>query len=440
MKEVNIYPAELGVSGWLETSKYKNHLFNQEEEIRDDYDYVVVGAGYGGYGAALRLQELFPNARIAVFEAIRIGANDSGKNAGFLIDVPHKFGDDVSTPEDEKWTVRLNMHAINTMRREIKANNLDVDWNEHGKYLAAYEKRFWKILDHDREILDNMNVPYEDVDAKELARRLGTKYYSRAIFNPGSVLVNPADVIRALFTSLKPNVHVFEKCPVMQIEDRSNHAIVKLLNGRTIRTNAVIVTAGPFLQELGLVDHRFCPIISYGALSRQLTDSEMKAFEGVVPWGVTAANSAGTTVRLTKDRRLFVRNGLLYGTYYTCSPEQIRRSQTLLRKAFNNRFPLHTHVNFEYVWGGMIHLTMNSKPVFGRSGNVFYAGVGEGAGICKVFTMGYYLAEWVNGMRSEELSYMQHDKKPSWLPPNFICTMGATVRLWWENANAQGEV
>ena len=54
--------------------------------------------------------------------------------------------------------------------------------------------------------------------------------------------------------------------------------------------------------------------------------------------------------------------------------------------------------------------------------------------------MGYYLAEWANGMRSEELSYMQHDKKPSWLPPNFICTMGATVRLWWENANAQGEV
>lgn len=439
MKQVNIYPAELGVSGWLETSSFKNHLFNQENEILDAYDYVVVGAGYGGYGAALRLQELFPQARIAVFEAIRIGANDSGKNAGFLIDVPHKFGDDISTPEDEKWTVRLNMHAINTMRREIKAHNLDVDWNEHGKYLAAYERRFWKILDKDRKILDRMNVPYEDVDAKELAQRLGTNYYSRAIFNPGSVLVNPADVLRGLFTSLKKNVHVFEKCPVMQINDGA-HPTVTLLNGRKITCNAVIVTAGPFLQELGLVDHKFCPIISYGALSRQLNEEEMQYFKNIQPWGVTAANSAGTTVRLTKDHRLFVRNGLLYGTYYTCSPEQIRRSQKLLRKAFNNRFPNHTHVNFEHVWGGMIHLTMNSKPVFGRSGNVYYAGVGEGAGICKVFTMGYYLAEWANGMQSEELEYMQHDKKPSWLPPEPICTIGATVRLAWENANAQGEV
>ena len=217
MQSVKIYPAELGVSGWLETSTYKNHQFNHEDEILDEYDYVVVGAGYGGLGAATRLKELYPNAKIAVFEALRIGSNDSGKNAGFLIDVPHKFGDDVLTPEDEKWTVRLNVFAINKMREAVKANKLDVDWSEHGKYLAAREKRFWKILDHDREILDRMNMKYDDFDRRQLAERLGTGYYSRAIFNPGSVLINPAEVVRALFTTLGPNVHIFEKTPVMQI-------------------------------------------------------------------------------------------------------------------------------------------------------------------------------------------------------------------------------
>ena len=203
MQSVKNYPAELGVSGWLETSTYKNHQFNHEDEILDEYDYVVVGAGYGGLGAATRLKELYPNAKIAVFEALRIGSNDSGKNAGFLIDVPHKFGDDVLTPEDEKWTVRLNVFAINKMREAVKANKLDVDWSEHGKYLAAREKRFWKILDHDREILDRMNMKYDDFDRRQLAERLGTGYYSRAIFNPGSVLINPAEVVRALFTTLE---------------------------------------------------------------------------------------------------------------------------------------------------------------------------------------------------------------------------------------------
>ena len=440
MQSVKIYPAELGVSGWLETSTYKNHQFNHEDEILDEYDYVVVGAGYGGLGAATRLKELYPNAKIAVFEALRIGSNDSGKNAGFLIDVPHKFGDDVLTPEDEKWTVRLNVFAINKMREAVKANKLDVDWSEHGKYLAAREKRFWKILDHDREILDRMNMKYDDFDRRQLAERLGTGYYSRAIFNPGSVLINPAEVVRALFTTLGPNVHIFEKTPVMQIAGSETNPVVILLNGKKVRCRAAIVTTGPFLQELGLSDHRFCPIISYGALSRQLSAEEMEDFRGIEPWGVTAANSAGTTVRFTKDNRLFVRNGLLYGTYYTCSPEQIRHSQKVLRKAFDNRFPDHSHVNFEYVWGGMIHLTMNSKPVFGRRGNVFFAGVGEGAGIAKVYTMGHFLAEWANGIESEELSYMQNDEKPSWLPPEPICTLGATVRLIYEGFNAQGEV
>lgn len=440
MKQVKIFPAELGVSGWLETSGYKNHQFNHEEEILDTYDFVVVGAGYGGFGAANRLHELYPEAKVAVFEALRIGANDSGKNAGFLIDVPHKFGDDILTPEDEKWTVRLNCFAIDKMREIIKREKLEVDWSEHGKYLAAREKRFWKILDHDREILDRMNMEYEDLDESELARRLGTSYYNRAIYNPGSVLVNPADVVRGLFTTLGPNVHIFEKCPVMQISNAEAAPVVTLLNGKKIRTGAVIVTAGPFLQELGLSGHKFCPIISYGALSRQLTPDELESFKHIEPWGVTAANSAGTTVRFTRDNRLFVRNGLLYGTHYTCSPEQIRNSQKLLRKAFNNRFPAHTHVNFEYLWGGMIHLTMNSKPVFGRSGNVFFAGVGEGAGIAKVYTMGHFLSEWANNIRSEELEYMKKDEKPSWLPPEPFCTIGAGVRLMYEGINAQGEV
>lgn len=238
MQSVKIYPAELGVSGWLETSTYKNHQFNHEDEILDEYDYVVVGAGYGGLGAATRLKELYPNAKIAVFEALRIGSNDSGKNAGFLIDVPHKFGDDVLTPEDEKWTVRLNVFAINKMREAVKANKLDVDWSEHGKYLAAREKRFWKILDHDREILDRMNMKYDDFDRRQLAERLGTGYYSRAIFNPGSVLINPAEVVRALFTTLGPNVHIFEKTPVMQIAGSETNPVVILLNGKKVRFRA----------------------------------------------------------------------------------------------------------------------------------------------------------------------------------------------------------
>ena len=92
MKDVKIYPTTTGQS-WLEMSEYKHRTFNDLSKIQDEYDYIIVGAGYGGQAAARRLAELHPDSKIVVFEAIKIGNNDSGKNAGFIIDVPHDFGD-----------------------------------------------------------------------------------------------------------------------------------------------------------------------------------------------------------------------------------------------------------------------------------------------------------------------------------------------------------
>ncbi|MGE4311576.1 NAD(P)/FAD-dependent oxidoreductase [Desulfovibrio sp.] len=440
MSDVKIFPAETGVSGWFETSSYKKHQFNSPEEILDSYDFVIVGCGYGGFGAAWRFAELNPGAKIAIFEAIRVGTNDSGKNAGFLIDVPHAFGGDESTLEDKKWCVRLNVASQNKMRKIIKDHGLKVDWDDCGKYLAANERSAFKFLDHEAKDLDDVGVPYQYVEHEELSRRLGTRYYKKALFNPGSALVNPADVLRGMCTVLPPNVHLFEETPVLRVEDEREPKVV-LVNGRKIRCKAVVVPVSSFLEQFGLSKNEFCPIISFGALSRQLDEAELEALgKDVKPWGVTAAHSAGTTVRFTHDNRLLVRNGLMYATWLTSSPERIRRSRRMLRKAFNNRFPNHKHVNFEYVWGGMIHLTMNAKPVFGRKGNIFYSGVGEGAGIIKAFTMGTYHAEWANNMQSDVLEYLKNDKKPNRLPPEPFRTVGAECRLLWETATARGEI
>jgi glycine/D-amino acid oxidase-like deaminating enzyme len=440
MRDVKIFPSETGVSCWLETSSYKNHQFNGTPEIEDRYDFVVVGAGYGGFGAAYRLAEINPGASIAVFEAIRIGANDSGKNAGFLIDVPHAFGSGDFSHEEKVWGVRMYTAALDKMRKLIKDNQLKVDWDECGKYLASYKKSTFKHLDEDAKELDVMGIPYTFYEGDALKAKLGTGYYKKAIFNPGTVLVNPADVLRGLFTIAPPNVKIFEKTPVLRLEDGPEPS-VHLLNGRHIKAKAVIVTAGPFLQELGLCkSNTFCPIISFGAMSRKLTDKELEQFDGVVPWGITAGHTAGTTVRYTTDKRLFVRNGLKYGTFYSCSPERIRFSQRLLRKSFDNRFPNLTHVNFEYVYAGMIHLTMNSRSLFGRTGNIYFSGVGEGAGVCKTFTMGSFLAEWANNIDSDILEFLKSDTKPSWMPPEPFTTVGAEIRLVYETLTAGGEI
>ena len=54
-------------------------------------DYAVLGAGFAGLAAARRLAEHHPNARIVLVDAQRAAEGASGRNSGFVIDLPHKF-------------------------------------------------------------------------------------------------------------------------------------------------------------------------------------------------------------------------------------------------------------------------------------------------------------------------------------------------------------
>ena len=73
MSQVERLPEASGRNPWFDFSSYKDHQFNSHSEIKDNYDYVVVGAGFGGVFAALRLAELSPESSIALFDALPIG-------------------------------------------------------------------------------------------------------------------------------------------------------------------------------------------------------------------------------------------------------------------------------------------------------------------------------------------------------------------------------
>ena len=47
MRDVKRFPTTTGLS-WLEMSSFKDHLFKGHEKIGKEYDYVIVGGGYGG--------------------------------------------------------------------------------------------------------------------------------------------------------------------------------------------------------------------------------------------------------------------------------------------------------------------------------------------------------------------------------------------------------
>jgi glycine/D-amino acid oxidase-like deaminating enzyme len=442
MREVSRFPAPVGDLGWFNIANNREHPFANPEEIAESYDFVVVGAGFGGVNAASRLAENRPGASVALLDALKVGMGDSGRNAGFMIDVPHvTVGDPKTDLEHHKWRYRLNNIVINRMRDIKTKNNLQFDWRESGKHLAAREPSCLASLDNLARFLDRIGRSSQMIEKAELPAVLGTDYYIRSLYTPGTILINPAEVVRGLATALPENVKVFERTPVLQVLD-GPVPVVRLTNGKTIKTNKVILTVSAFINHFGIKEAgRLYGVNSFGAFTRELIADELQHFENVEPWGVTAAHPAGTTVRYTAAKRIFVRNGFQFSPNQTTSPERVYQARTKLRKAFEARFPKLKHVNFEYVYGGMIPLTFNTQSLFGSvAQNVFAGTVGDGLGITRSSMLGLYLADMVCGIDSDELRYMSETNTPSWCPPDPFRTLGATVRLAFDEYRAGGEI
>ena len=57
-------------------------------------DFLVIGAGFAGIAAAKRLSHQAPDAKVVVLEASEIALGPSGRNSGFMIDLPHDLQSD----------------------------------------------------------------------------------------------------------------------------------------------------------------------------------------------------------------------------------------------------------------------------------------------------------------------------------------------------------
>ena len=390
MSVVKNLPEGSGVNAWFELSKYKDYKFNDKTEIKDRYDYVVVGAGFGGVFAALQLSKNDPASSIALIDALPIGYFSSGRNAGFVTRtqfIKAIVGRKKFTNEDHAFITHLNNQVVDTFEDLIKEHKLDINWRHDGSYRGAVE--------------------------------------------PRSIAALKEEAIRAFASVLPSNVKVFENTPVHEIIEGDRPQVV-LKNGITINTDKVILTVSAFIRSF-VQDKKTDPVAaihSFGALTRVLNDDEYARFKDLKPWGLVGTHPSACTVRLTPYRRLFVRTDIAFASKLNINPDRLDKSVPLLRRAFDRRFKGLDKVQFEYVYGGLISFTGNSTPLFGEIKKNVYAGVtSDGTGVTRAAILGRYLADLIQDKKSDELDRIIRTYKPSYLPPEPVRTIGAGIAL-----------
>jgi len=413
--------------------------------LRGEYhcDYAVIGAGFAGLACARRLAELRPDANIILVDAQRVGQGASGRNSGFVIDLPHKFALEHPDREHKRRLLALNRAAIAQLHGLIEQYNIECQWSHAGKYQGAVGPRGLRYLDHFEYLLADLGEPFRVVERDELAQVLGTCHYTRAIFTPGGYLMQPAALVDGLARILPDNVELLENSPVQRLEYISGRWRMYGENGH-IEAPTVLLGSNIFTREFGFLKNRLLPVMTFASWTRALTDEEMQRYGGTLDWGLTPADHAGTSLRMTQDRRLLIRNTYKHVPRYGKSISETARAKIRAahRRALDKRWPQLANIPLTHTWGGTYAMSRNFTNFFGQLQPGLYASACDnGVGAAWGTISGALLAELALG----ESSQMLHDIQsvtgmPALNPPEPLLGLSVRTRIRLAAWNSRSEL
>jgi len=390
-------------------------------------DCAIVGAGFTGLAAAQRLAELRPAWRILLIEGQRVGSGTSGRNSGFVVDFANNSA--WSEHRVRRKAARINRAGMTYLRSRVSELGLEEHWSEAGWLHAVSTDRSLPQLEAMTEMLDENGEPYERFDAASLERMLGTAHYRGALRLPGGAMVQPAALVRALAEHLPGNVEVYEESPAVAVAG-GGKARVETPEGE-VEAERLIIAAGGLSPTLGVLRRRVFPLITFAGMTRVLEPEERRALGGEPEWGLIALEVTGASLRRTRDHRLFVRNTKFYARDGRVRPAFMARAAEAHRRALRERFPQLGELELEFHWSGILGISRNRLPYFGRlDHNVFTAAAYSGAGISMGTIAGRLLAELAAGEDSDLLRDMLALPRPGWVPPEPLFAPIARFHLW----------
>ncbi len=397
--------------------------------------WAIVGAGCCGLAVARRLAEHRPNDPIALIEAERVGFGASGRNSGFMLNV-HSHGD-AKDLDVVRRNMRLWQGGLDLLRRLVREHQIQCDWSEWGRLYGAAGPEGDRSVDEMASAYTQLGMDFQPLDRDAMEGQTGSRFYSRGLKAHGSALVQPAALMRGLAASLPPNVTVYEESPVTDI-GRGDGFSLACPEG-TLKADDLILASGVFLPDLGFCRHRMVPVATYASLTRPLNDGERALFGDVNEFGLLPAAAHGSTLRLTRDRRLLVRNWLSYSPDKRFPAAALETIQCHHRQALVARWPSLAEVAFEHTWGGVMAFTRNDGAVFGRLEDGIHGVVTSDVSPVTRGTMaGTLLADLIVGHDSELLRIQQGFPRAGRLPPDPV--MGILVNRRLKKIRAEGAV
>lgn len=341
-------------------------------------DVVIIGAGFTGLSTAYHLAKRYPQKKIVVLEAKRIGNGASGRNGGMALN----WIDGVKTKSEEKARriFEFTKSGLDWIDEMIREHALSVRFRRIGT-LECYTDSKRAEEAHGRvETLANWGIPVEYLQGAALAARTAAVGVVGAIHDPTTGQLHGLDFLYGMAGIVrKLGVQICEYSPVKTIEEGKIHKVTT--ESGTVSAPTLVLATNGYTGRLGYFQNGVFPLHSH-VIATEPLPLERWAELG---WGNTAGFSDDLDriayASMTADGRLLFGGGgskaysYVYGSrtaYDKPAPDKFAFVQSILQRYF----PGAKDVKIGQQWTGTLGITMSrvcSMGVIGEHKNVFYA-------------------------------------------------------------------
>ncbi|MDT1064469.1 FAD-binding oxidoreductase [Paracoccus sp. CPCC 101403] len=404
-------------------------------------DIAIVGAGFAGLSAARRLLQIDPGLDILILDAARISEGGTGRNSGFMIDLPHELtsGNYAGAGDShDRQLTRLNRQAIEFAAQAVSDYSIPEGYFQRsGKINAAASAAgIAANVSYAAHLLE-LGESHEMLDAQAMREVTGTGYYHGGLYTPGTAMLQPAGYVQGLAAGLeREGARICENSPVLGIESGAQGWCLSTERGR-VRAARVIMANNGHLESFGFKRGRLMHVMLNACMTEELPPEAIHMLGGHVCWGLTPADPMGTTVRrigpAQGGHRIVIRQGGYYRPGMQTSAHDLARLVSAMRQKFDTRFPMLRGIRFEHSWSGHLCLSRNNVSVMRELEPGLYAAcVDNGLGTARGTLTGIGAAELATGRESEITAFFTAEAEPARLPPHPFDTIGANVYMRWK--------
>jgi gamma-glutamylputrescine oxidase len=390
-------------------------------------DVCVIGGGVAGCSTALHLAQR--GYRVVLLEAEQVGQGASGRSGGQLLPgyscgqqpLVAQLGHDLAR---SMWS--LSVEAVQLTRELIAQHAIDCELAMGHLEVAIKPKQRAELIQSQREFVEQYDYhSLRLIERDELRTLIDSQRYCAALYDSAAAQVHPLNYTLGLARAAEAaGVVVYEHAAVQSITP-GKKIEVHGAQGKVKARFAVLCTNAYNGRLSSLLKSRIMPVSTYMIATESLGAARANKL-------ISNRAAVSDTNFILDYFRLSVDHRLLFGGRISYSNYEFRDNSAALRNRMLRVFPQLADVKVAYTWGGLLDITLNRAPDFGRlQNNIYYLQGFSGHGMALAGMAGKLVAENIatQSERFDLYERIKHRKFPggAWLRmPALVLAM-----LWY---------